>query len=67
MIWKPAAGDRDLIVSGAWFIRRCPKEGRFLLGHDVPAGSAQCLGGFPSADAARAAAAAAQEAGRVPR
>ena len=48
--------DRDLIVSGAYFIRRCPKEGRFLLGHDVPAGSAQCLGGFDSADKARAAA-----------
>ena len=51
--WRKTT-DPDLIESPPFFIRR--RNGRYLLGRDMKHQLAECLGGFDSADEARAAA-----------
>jgi hypothetical protein len=48
--WR-ATNDPDLIVSPPYFIRR--RAGRYVVGRDIGAGNAECLGGFDSADEAK--------------
>jgi hypothetical protein len=55
MKWTRTA-DPDVIEAPPYFIRRCRKVGRYLLGRDIRRDMAECLGGFDSADEAKAAA-----------
>ena len=50
MKWR-RTDDPDLIVCPPYFIRRC---GRYVLGRDMGRDVAECLGGFDSADEAKA-------------
>lgn len=50
MKWR-RTDDKDLIASPPWFIRRC--NGVYLLGRDTGQGTAECIGGFASADEAK--------------